>query len=451
MIMDDTKTQGHKSACHKTPDNDKKNSQSDRVKKPDLHNALRSLVAQEQQRRRQSPWYWPRYARDNQRLPEGDWRFWLILAGRGFGKTRTGAETVRQWVLQHGYKRIALLGDTLHEVRSTMIQGPSGLLACSDPREKVMYRPSLRQVSWPHGAHALAFAAQSPEHLRGPQFDAAWVDELAKFPCAQNVWDQLMLGLRLGHRPRVIITTTPKHSPLLQWLISHPDTYVTTGTTFDNQDNLAPAYVQALRKTYDGTRLGAQEVHGKMPTDAESSLWQPAMIQQWHGPLPLMKHVVVAIDPATTSQRTSNETGMIVAGQDAHERGFVLADLSGHWTPTQWVSQAVQALRQYGGHQIIAEVNNGGDLVEHLLKTVAPHAPYRAVHATRHKLARAQPIAALYEQKRIWHVGCFGQLQAQMLDPTSVPSPDRLDALVWALTALFFTSSPRTGPRLTVV
>lgn len=388
---------------------------------------------------------WAASARPSQRLPLGNWRIWLILAGRGFGKTRTGAETLRLWATSGLYKNICLLGDTIAEGRRVMVEGPSGLLAISAPHEGVSFCPSKRQLVWPNGAKATLYGARSYNQLRGPQFDAAWIDELAKFPHLEETWHQLMLGLRLGPFPRVIITTTPRPLPFLRKLMQQDDVFVTTGNTFENTENLSQTYITALQTHYAHTRLGAQEVEGKILDDLSDTLWSEAMLEKalLKTPLPALMRVVVAIDPAVTHGAQSDETGLIVAGLDAQGFGYILEDLSGTMSATTWARKAVQAYHHYAADRIVAEVNNGGDLVEKLIRTVDPHVSYKAVRATRGKVTRAEPVAALYEQEKVFHQHVFEKLHRQLLSyrlDSSGPSPDRLDALVWALTELMLSA-----------
>lgn len=409
-----------------------------------LWERVRGLLRQELERR-QKKYDWQAMARPEQRIPEGPWRIWLIVAGRGFGKTRTGAETVRQWATRSGYKRICLLGNHLEEVRKIMIEGESGILSLSPPHEAPRYEPSKHQLIWPSGAIAWAHSANSPSSLRGPQFDAAWIDELAKFSRPQEAWDQLMLCLRLGSLPRVVITTTPRPIPLLRTLLQRSDVVVTRGCTLDNRDHLSSSYLEEIQKTYGGTRLGEQEIQGKM-VETPTGLWQQVLFQRCPTPPP-MERIVVAIDPAVTHKETSDETGIIVAGRDREGLGYILQDLSGRFSPTQWMSRAVAAYESYQADRLIAETNNGGDMVQQLLHTLFPHVPYRGVVATRSKIVRAEPIAALYEQQRIFHCGAFPILEEQMMYPAAA-SPDRLDALVWALTDLFLGGGPPTITQL---
>ena len=390
---------------------------------------------------------WDAHARDDQKVPKGPWRIWLILAGRGFGKTRTGAETIRKWVREKSCRRICLLGNNMDEVRKVMIEGNSGLLAVSSPEEKVAYEPSKRQLTWPCGAMAVGYSAHSPQRLRGPQFDAAWIDELAKFEYDQQAWDQLMMALRLGSNPRVIITTTPRPTPLIKQLLERNDVFVTRGTTWDNASNLPKAYLEMLNDRYTGTAFAAQELQGLVMENQEKGLWKRDMIVHQNKPKSLVR-IVVAIDPAVSEQHNKAETGIVVAGMDDQGMGYVLDDCSGRFSATEWIKTAVSAYENHRADRIIAEINNGGDMVQHLLHSLFPNVPYQSVYATRSKRARAEPIAALYEQKRIVHCGHFHQLEEQMLAASS-PLSDRMDALVWALYSLFFSN--QATPRIMVI
>jgi phage terminase large subunit-like protein len=381
---------------------------------------------------------WQMQARPEQLCPPGDWKIWLILAGRGFGKTRTGAETIRNWVITGCYKRICLLSHSFEEGRSIMIEGESGLLSISPKEEGVQHFSSKRQLIWPNAAVATVYSAQSPEHLRGPQFDAAWIDEFAKFHDPEAVFDQLMFCLRLGTCPRIIITTTPRPVPFLKQLMQRQDCFVTRGSTYQNKENLSASYLEQLSTRYAGTRLGAQEIEGHLFEDTAGALWKPSFLLHEASP-PQLSRIIVAIDPAVTHGEKSDETGIVVVGKDEKGRGYVLEDLSGRYSPIEWIDLAVRAFHRHCADRIVAEVNNGGDMVENLLHTLHPHIPYKAVRATRGKYRRAEPIAALYEQGKIFHTKTFLELEEQLLNytPQSTSSPDRLDALVWGLTFLF--------------
>lgn len=393
---------------------------------------------------------WPLWARPNQLAPAGDWSTWLLLAGRGFGKTRTGAEFVRAEVDAGRASRVALVAPTAADARDVMVEGESGILAISPPWNRPLYEPSKRRLTWPNGAQATLYSADEPDRLRGPQQDLAWADELAAWRYPET-WDMLMFGLRLGRRPRVAVTTTPKPTRLIRDLIASPTTAITRGSTFDNHANLAPAFLDVIVRKYEGTRLGRQELYAEVLDDTPGALWTRAMIEaaQAPGAFPDMKRVVVAIDPAVTSGEQSDETGIIVAGLGVDGIAYVLADRTCRLSPDGWASRAVIAYDDFDADRIIAEVNNGGDLVEATIRTVRRNIPYKKVHASRGKRVRAEPIAALYEQGRVKHAPGLHALEDQMV--TFVPdgaegSPDRVDALVWALTELS-PSAPRPTSR----
>ncbi len=390
-------------------------------------------------------YHWGCNGRPNQLPPAGNWRTWLLLAGRGFGKTRTGAETVRARI-NSGFSRIALVGPTAADVRDVMIEGESGLLSIGPPNERPKYEPSKRRVTWRNGAIATAYSADEPERLRGPQHDFAWADEIASWRYPE-AWDMLMFGLRLGDDPRVLVTTTPKPIKIIRELIADPTTAITRGSTYDNRANLAAAFLQQIVKKYEGTRLGRQELNAEILDDVPGALWSRALIEESRWPLhkavPDLIRIVVAIDPAASAGEESDETGIIVAGKDAEGHGYILADQSGRYMPTDWAKTAVDLYRKHKADRIVAEVNNGGDMVEATVRMIDINASYTAVRASRGKVIRAEPAAALYEQKRIHHIGAFPTLEDQMcafasdFDRVSAGfSPDRVDALVWALTDL---------------
>lgn len=360
------------------------------------------------------------------------------MAGRGWGKTRTGAETVAEWVRSGKCRRIALVAPTAADARDVMIEGESGLLNVGQPQERPTYEPSKRRLTWPNGAIATVFSADKPDRLRGPQHDGAWADEIAawRYP---EAWDQLMFGLRLGDDPRVVATTTPRPIPLIKELVESDTTHVVRGSTYDNRANLAPAFFEKIIARYEGTRLGRQELYAEILTDVPGALWNRSMIEigRVAKPPTTLRRIVVSIDPAASANEDSAETGIIVAGIGEDGHGYVLEDVSLTASPDKWARQAVSAFYVHGADRIVAEVNNGGDMVEHTLRTVDRTVPYKAVRASRGKEIRAEPVAALYEQGRIHHVGYFGPLEDQLC--TWLPgekSPDRLDALVWALTEL---------------
>lgn len=395
---------------------------------------------------------WQKIARAEQLLPQEQWRTWLILAGRGFGKTRTGAEAIRSWVKNNQYRRIALIGDTLKDARDVMVEGESGILNISPEAERPLFQSSRGRLLWPNGAEAYLYSAENPESLRGPQFDAAWIDEFAKFRNMESLWTQLNLALRLGSDPRVIITTTPRSRGLINTLVNDPETYVTRGSTFDNQKNLAPGFIKMLNQRFLGTRMGAQEIQGEILPDCDQALWNHNQLENLQvNQVPEMKRIVIAIDPATTNSKTSDETGIVVAGIGYDNRGYVLADLSGKLSPHDWALRAVQAYWHYSADRIVAETNAGGDLVERVLRAVDANVSFKSVKAMRGKIARAEPVAALYEQGKVSHLKGLTSLEYQMcsFNPnTCAKSPDRMDALVWAMTDLMLGDAWVSNPKI---
>ncbi len=385
---------------------------------------------------------WAKNARKSQCLPSGvRWKTWLILAGRGFGKTRTGAETIRQWVASGQYKRIALVGSTEKDVRQVMIEGPSGLLSCHPPDDQApRYFASLGVVIWPNGAIATVYTSEAYEKLRGPQFDAAWVDELAKFRFPQETWDQLSLALRLGEYPRAVVTTTPRPIPLIRDMLKETYVKTTRGSTFENKANLSAAFLAQIKRCYGNTRIGAQEIYGKILADQEGALWQRNLIQ--YGIPETEKaftRVVIAVDPATTYGPNSDETGIIVAGMTEQKTAYVLADLSGRYKPSEWAEKIVKAYELYGADRVVAETNQGGSMIEQVIRHYGADISFRGVCARRGKHTRAEPVVALYEQGRVFHQKPFEKLEDQLcgyVPGDGHKSPDRLDALVWALTDL---------------
>lgn len=357
---------------------------------------------------------------------------------------------MRQEVEAERAGRVALIAPTAADARDVMVEGESGILAVSPPWNRPKYEPSKRRLTWPNGAIATLYSADEPERLRGPQHDLAWPDELGAWRYAQ-AWDMLMFGLRLGKHPRAVVTTTPRPTRLIRDLLASPSTHVTRGSTYDNAPNLAPAFLEQIVRKYEGTRLGRQELYAEVLDDVPGALWTRALLEaaRAHAPHPEYQRVVVAIDPAVTSGPDSDETGIIVAALATDGMLDVLADRTCRMSPDGWARRAITALDEFQADRVVAEVNNGGDLVEATLRTVRPSVPYRKVHASRGKRIRAEPIAALYEQGRVRHHGDLEQLEDQML--TFLPegsdsSPDRVDALVWALTELVDTTVPLPAP-----
>jgi phage terminase large subunit-like protein len=388
---------------------------------------------------------WRFWARPEQLAPPGLWRAWLILSGRGWGKTRSGAEWVRGQVETERCKRLALVGATAADTRDVLVEGESGILASSPPWNRPVYEPSKRRLTWPNGALATLYSADEPDRLRGPQHDGAWADELAawRYP---DAWIQLQFGLRLGDDPRVVVTTTPRPTALVRDLARAATTLVSRGSSYENSANLAPAFLDELKRRYENTRLGRQEIFGDILDDNPGALFRRTDIEGARvRRAPSLVRIVVAIDPAVSHDETSSETGIVVAGLGDDGHAYVLDDCSGIFTPAAWAKRAVDTFYDHGADRIVAEVNQGGALVEANLRTVDARVPYKAVRASRGKAIRAEPVAALYEQGKVHHVGILVALEDQMCgwDPTtSERSPDRMDALVWALTELAIESQP---------
>jgi phage terminase large subunit-like protein len=392
---------------------------------------------------------WGFWARPSQLEPPGKWVVWLLLAGRGFGKSRTGAETIRSWVESGRCGRLALIARTSGDVRDVMIEGESGLLAISPPWFRPTWNPSLRRLTWPNGAIATTYSAEEPEALRGPQHDGAWCDELGTWKYPQDTWDNLLFGLRLGADPRIVATTTPRPTKLLREIIADPATCITRGKTRENQGNLAATFLRAVVAKYAGTRLGRQELDGEMLEDTPGALWKRTQIEadrirrndpRLRNP-EFFRRVVVAVDPAVSTGEDSAETGIVVVALGADEHGYVLDDSSGLWTPEEWGSRVVKLYTDFEADMVVAEVNNGGDLVEHNIRTIegGRGIPFRAVRASRGKRIRAEPVSSLSEQHKIHHVGSFPDLEDQLCNWDATgdeKSPDRLDAFVWGFTEL---------------
>jgi phage terminase large subunit-like protein len=391
---------------------------------------------------------WEFWARDEQRAPPGDWRIWLLMGGRGSGKTRAGAEWIADGIRNRTMTRVALIAATHHEARSIMIEGQSGLLAVS---EGACYEPSLRRVTWSSGAIAHVLSADEPDSIRGHQFDGCWADEFAKWPDPQGALDMALMALRLGEDPRMVVTTTPRAIKPLRDLIAMEGVTLTRMTTRDNRANLAKSYMRQMERRYGGTRLGRQELDGDLIADNENALWQRDWIERQRlRERPTLVRVVVAIDPPVGMR--GDECGIVVAGIDADGQGYVLADRSkGKLTPAQWASHAIDAFEEFQADRIVAEANQGGEMIRTMLLRELSTAPVKLVHASRDKRTRAAPMAALYERGLVHHIGVMPELEDQMCqyDGTG-KSPDCMDALVWALTELF-PLERRAEPNIRVV
>lgn len=411
------------------------------------------------------PWLFEFWAQPHQLPPEGEWRTWVCLGGRGAGKTRAGAEWVRAQVegarpLDAGRaRRVALVAETYDQARDVMIFGDSGIMACCPPDRKPAWEATRRRLVWPNGAVAQCFSASDPEALRGPQFDAAWCDELAKWPKADEAWDMLQFALRLGDAPRQLVTTTPRAQATLKAVLRAPSTVLTHATTEANRAFLAPSFLEEIRERYRGTHLERQELDGVLVEDAEGTLWPMTLLERARvAQLPDLSRVVVAVDPAVSAGVKSDLCGIVVVGAVTEGpvedwRAYVLEDASLRASsPSAWAQAALEAAARHGAERIVAEVNQGGNLVEQVLRQIDPLVPFRAVHATRGKVARAEPVAALYEQGRVFHAGRLGALEDQMMQMTAqgfqgTGSPDRVDALVWALHELILGARP-ARPKL---
>ncbi|MFN2307487.1 MAG: DNA-packaging protein [Paracoccaceae bacterium] len=409
----------------------------------------------------------PFWAMPHQIPPEGDWRAWVILGGRGAGKTRAGAEWIRSLAegptrTEAGESRhIALVGDTFDQVRDVMIEGESGLLRVSHPSQRPDWLPSRKLLKWPNGAEAHVFTSRDPEGLRGPQFDAAWVDELAKWPKAQDTWDMLQFALRLGQSPRACVTTTPKNVPVLRRLLDRPDTVTTHATTFDNAANLAPAFLDAMTATFAGSRMGRQELDGVLLSDVEGALWTTDMLAQAlvdHAPV--LDRVLVAVDPPVTGHKRSDACGIVTVGVTQTGppetwRAYVIEDATVRAaSPGVWAQAAIAAYHRHSADRLVAEVNQGGEMVEQIIRSFEPLISFRAVRAHKGKSARAEPVAALYEQGRVSHLRGLELLEDEMGVMTvrgfeGDGSPDRVDALVWALhQAMILPAADYVRPRM---
>ncbi len=384
-------------------------------------------------------------AREDQIAPEGDWDIWIALAGRGWGKTRTGAEWIKENVEERGNIRIALIAETAADARDIIVEGDSGILNCYRAEKAPVYEPSKRRITWSNGAVATLFNATEPNQLRGPQFHLAWCDELAKYRYARALWDMLQFGLRLGDDPKCLVTTTPLPIELIKAIIAGKEgkVAVTRGSTLDNRSNLAGSFLEKIVNRYEGTRLGRQELDGEILGDIPNALWTYGNIEssRVNNPPENMGRIVVAVDPAVTNTEESDEHGIVAAGISGKD-GYILDDWSVKGSPLVWARKAIALYDKWNADAIVVEVNQGGDMVAQTIKSIRNNIRISEVRATRGKHVRAEPIASLYEQGRIHHVGCYPDLETQMTLMTSSGyegenSPDRLDALVWALTNLF--------------
>jgi phage terminase large subunit-like protein len=415
-------------------------------------------------RKEKAEWayHWGLQARDEQLPPSGDWRIWLILAGRGFGKTRAGSEWVRAVAEAFPEARIALVAATLSEARAVMVEGESGIIACCAPESRPVFEASLRRLRFPNGAQALIYSAQEPESLRGPQHSHAWCDEIGKWPLAHEratrCWDNLLMGLRLGGDPRIAATTTPRAVPVVERLVhqeASSEVAISRGSTFDNSANLPTRFLSAVMSEFAGSQLARQELGGELLADVEGALWTRALIERCRDTSEAMpsRRVVVAVDPPASA--TGDECGIVVASLGEDGIGRVLADCSiGQATPTEWAGAVATAAQVWQADRVIAEANQGGAMVESVLRAADHALPIKLVHASRGKVARAEPVAALYAAGKVHHCGLFARLEDQLCGLLTGGtyagpgrSPDRADALVWALSELLLRPAPHPGVR----
>ena len=414
------------------------------------------------------PWMFEFWALPHQLPPEGAWKTWVIMGGRGAGKTRAGSEWVRAQVEgalpgdPGRARRVALVGETVDQVREVMIFGESGILSCSPPDRKPEWNGTRRMLTWPNGATAQVFSAHDPDSLRGPQFDAAWVDELAKWKKGQDTWDMLQFALRLGDNPQQVVTTTPQNVAVLKAIMKNPSTVKTHAPTAANKAYLAKSFLEEVTARYAGQSIGLQELDGMLVEDLDGALWTRMALDDHRiaaDKIPHLSRIVVAVDPPVTGTKGSDECGIVVVGAFTEGpvqswRAVVLEDASVKGaSPDQWARAAVAAMDRHKADRMVVEVNQGGDMVESVVRQVDPLVAFRKVNATKGKHLRAEPVAALYEQGRVSHVRGLGKLEEQMCQMTrngyeGKYSPDRLDALVWALTDLILDASAIRRPQV---
>lgn len=402
---------------------------------------------------------WGFWGRPKQQEPAGDWVGWLVLAGRGWGKTQTGAEWVYRRVRRGEARRVGLIAPTTGDVRDVMVEGPAGIMASGYPEERPEYLPSRRLLRFPNGAQATTFSADEPDRLRGPQHDTLWFDEPAAWRYLRDAYDMATMGLRQGRNPRWMATTTPRPLPLIKEWLGDTDVHVTRGSSYENLVNLAPTFRKAILERYEGTRLGRQELNAEVLDDNPLALWTREMVEAGRvGDYPRLVRVVVGVDPgASDDPETAAENGIVVVGMDQEGDCYVLDDYSRVGSPHVWGAAVATAYHRYQADRVVGEVNNGGDMVRYVVETSDPTVNFKEVRASRGKSVRAEPVSSLYEKDppRVHHVGAFPELEDQLCewDQTMDDSPDRLDALVWAITELKFTGvqaddvSPRLAKR----
>lgn len=390
-----------------------------------------------------NPSVWRSIARQNQIAPDGDWLIWLLLAGRGFGKTRTITEWANEQAYYQPGSRGAIVAATAADARDVVVEGDSGIKSVNG---LIQYEPSKRRLTWPNGSIATLFSADEPERLRGPQYHWAICDELASWRYPE-AWDLLMLGLRLGMHPRCAVATTPKPIKLLKRIVADSRTHVTRGSTYENKPNLAASFFNQIVTQYEGTRLGRQEINAEILDDMPGALWQREQLDNLRvSSVPQFTRICVALDPAATSSTDADEAGIVVCGLGTDGQGYVLDDVSLRGTPHEWATAAVAAYHRHNATVMVAESNQGGEMVSLTINTIDNAPPVKLIHASLGKIARAEPISGLYEQGRAHHVGFFSQLEDEMCSYVAgAKSPNRLDALVYALTELMLQGGDAFG------
>lgn len=400
---------------------------------------------------------WNFWGRPKQQEPDRPYSCWMILAGRGWGKTQTGVHWIEKKIRQRKKSkrkplRMALVAETAADARDVLVEGDSGILNTIHPSLRPVYKPSKRTLVFPDGDQAWTFSGDEPGQLRGPQFDVAWVDELAKYKYPDETIDNLEFGLRLGINPQYLVTTTPRPIKIIRQILADPDTVVTRGSTYENIGNLAPKFIKRVVKKYEGTRLGRQELHAHVLDDVPNSLWTRDLLDQTRvHKVPALRRIIVAVDPtvsenADVETSESDECGIMVGGVDERDHGYLIEDLSDILSPEEWARRTVDAFHEYKADSVVGEVNNGGDLVRINIHVVDKSVPFRKVTASRAKHVRAEPISTAHEQKRIHLVGNFAKLEDQLCMYTSKgyvggDSPDRGDAFVWLFSALLLSHS----------
>lgn len=418
-------------------------SEAERIAQIDPEERVKWLAKVKPEDQWQLEYDWNLWARDDQRPPEGDWRTWFVMAGRGFGKTRMAAEWVRAQAEADGSLRIALVAATMHEARSVMIEGESGLLAIAPDEKRPTWEPSLKRLIWPTGAIATVFAASEPEGLRGPEHHLAWADEVAKWHDGVAAWDNLAMTMRLGETPRIVATTTPRSVPLVRRLLVEGGVEITRGAMEANRSNLPTSFRAAMHEVYGHARLGRQELLGEFLEDAEDALWTRDLIERCRiKGAPEMRRIVIGVDPPASTG--GDACGIVVVGKGSDGKAYVLADHSVKGrSPEGWASAVSAAALTWGADRVVAEANNGGDMVVSTLQAADVTMPVKKVSASRGKVARAEPVAMLYEAGKAFHIGGFPELEDELCGLISGGgyegpgrSPDRADALVWAMSEL---------------